>query len=118
MVETVRIDEPINWAVLTLMLVVVVFKFLLWRLTKFWPFLMLVVAFSYVAGTRVDLILDPHAHTNDWVAGFWPLCTVGVVALYLFLRKNMLAPTRHFGRRKDDLALPRAGRRKGDLHHH
>ena len=49
-------DAWINWAVLAMMITVVVFKFLLWRLTRFWPFLVFVAAFVYVAATRISLI--------------------------------------------------------------
>ena len=109
-------DSVINCAVLAMMLTVVVFKFLLWRLTRFWPFLVFVVAFVYVSATRIALIFDPHVKTADWVFFFWPLFTVGTVGLYLSLHRNMRpAGRRLYGRRIGDLKGQVDGRRKGDL---
>lgn len=112
---TVIPDVWINWAVLAMMITVVVFKFLLWRLTRFWPFLVFVAAFVYVAATRISLIANPHVNTADWVFFFWPLFTVGTVGLYLSLHRNMRpAGRRLYGRRIGDLKGQIDGRREGD----
>jgi hypothetical protein len=79
----------IHWAILSLMIVVIAFKWMLWRLTGFWAFLVFVVAFSYVACTRTVLIIWPHARIDTWVGLFWPLCVLAVVGLYVSLRRYM-----------------------------
>jgi hypothetical protein len=71
------------------MLVVIVFKWMLWRLTGFWAFLVFVVAFAYVAGTRLVLIFRPQTRVDTWVGLFWPLCVVAVIGLYISLRRYM-----------------------------
>lgn len=113
MVETVK--YVIDWVILAAIALVVVFKFLLLRLTKFWPFFVLAIAFSYMGALRIILIASPHTVVSLWVGLFWPVCALGVIGLYLSLHRNMTAPMRHFGRRKDDLVAHRLGRRKNDL---
>ena len=94
----------VDWLILGMAIVCVVFKWLLWRLTGFWPFLVLAFAFAYIAVTRIAVIFWQPRHINEWVFFFWPLCTVSVIGLYLSLHSNMRPK-----------GQPRYGRRKGDL---
>jgi hypothetical protein len=79
----------VNWLVLVLMVGVLIFELMLWRLTGFWAFLVFGVAHLYVAATRLDLIINPHANTAAWVFFFWPMFMFGTIGLYLSFRKNM-----------------------------
>jgi hypothetical protein len=82
-----RWTDWVNALILALATVVLVFKFLLWRLTKFWPFLLFVAAVAWALGIRVLISGHLIATGDEAVLGFWPLFTFGAVALYFYLRR-------------------------------
>lgn len=82
-----RWTDWVNALVLALATVALFFKWMLWRLTKFWPFLLFVVALTWVLGVRVLISGHLIDSGDEAVLGFWPLFCFGAIALYFYLRR-------------------------------
>jgi hypothetical protein len=76
----------LNLVIFLSALIAFVFKLLLWRLTRFWPFAVFAVGFFYIVCVRGLLlfhVFNPYLATGF----FWPMCCVAVVGLYFSLRR-------------------------------
>ena len=82
-----RSADIVNAAILALTTVTLVFKAMLWRLTKFWPFLFFVAALVWVLAVRILLTGHLIASGDQAVFGFWPLFCFGAIALYFYMKR-------------------------------